>query len=60
MRECCFNSNLWERSDIMEMQRGMRGRLSQYLTAEQDIEVELTTKGVAIYDCTAFGLDAAE
>ena len=44
----------------MEMQRGMRGRLSQYLTAEQDIEVELTTKGAAIYDCTAFGLDAAD
>ena len=38
----------------MKMQRGMRGRLSQYLSAEQDIEVELTTKGTAIYDTFKF------
>ena len=44
----------------MKMQRGMRGKLSQYLSTEQDIEVELTTKGSAIYDCTAFGLDVAD
>ncbi len=38
----------------MKMQQGMRGRLSQYLSAEQDIEVELTTKGTAIYDTFKF------
>ena len=44
----------------MEMQRGMRGKLSQYLSPEMDIEVELNITGTAVYDCAAFGLDASD
>lgn len=44
----------------MEIQRGMRGKLSQYLSPEMDIEVELNITGAAVYDCAAFGLDASD
>ena len=44
----------------MEMQRGMRGKLSQYLSPEMDIEVELNITGAAVYDYAAFGLDASD
>ena len=42
----------------MEMERGFRGRLADYLNTSCPIQVKITTSGGAVYDTFCFGLDA--
>ncbi len=42
----------------MEMRRGFRDKLEKYLNPQQELEVELTTRGGAVYDSCCFGVDA--
>ena len=44
----------------MEMERGFRGRLADYLNTSCPIEVKITTSGGAVYDTFCFGLDAED
>ena len=41
----------------MELQRGMRGKLSDYFDCQKDIDVLLLIDGDSEYDITCFGLD---
>ncbi len=44
----------------MEMERGFRGRLADYLNTSCPIQVKITTSGGAVYDTFCFGLDAED
>ncbi|MGM9991997.1 MAG: VWA domain-containing protein [Candidatus Bruticola sp.] len=42
----------------MDMQRGFRGKLDQYLDLNDDIQITMDITGNAVYDFCCFGLDA--
>ncbi|MGM9998506.1 MAG: VWA domain-containing protein [Candidatus Bruticola sp.] len=44
----------------MDIQRGFRGKLDQYLNTGEDIQINMDIKGKAVYDFCCFGLDAHE
>ena len=44
----------------MELQRGMRGKLSDYINTSDMIFIALSTSGSAAYDHSCFGVDANE
>jgi stress response protein SCP2 len=44
----------------MEMERGFRARLADYLNTSCPLQVKITTSGGAVYDTFCFGLDAEE
>ena len=44
----------------MEMQRGMRGRLDQFLNIGREIAVSMSVTGGDVYDYCCFGVDADE
>ena len=44
---------------MIQLQRGMRGKLSQVLDAAQEIVLEMQVQGGAVYDYSCFGIDAA-
>lgn len=41
----------------MQLQRGQRGKLDNYLKVDTEIQVIMQTEGNAVYDYTCFGLD---
>ena len=41
----------------MQIQRGMRGKLDQYVRPDQAIEVAMDVDGGAVYDYCCFGVD---
>lgn len=44
----------------MNIERGFRGKLSDYLDVNQSIEIRLNTVGNAVYDTCCFGVDASD
>ena len=44
----------------MKMERGFRGKLSDYLNPAQPVTVRISTVGSAVYDTCCFGVDAAD
>ena len=44
----------------MRLERGFRGKLTDYLDVNQPIQVRLSTAGSAVYDTCCFGVDSAE
>ena len=44
---------------MQQIQRGMRGKLNQYVRPDREIEVAMSVNGGAVYDYCCFGVDSA-
>lgn len=44
---------------MQQLQRGMRGKLNQYIRPDREIEVAMSVTGGAVYDYCCFGVDSA-
>lgn len=49
---------LFVRGELMNIQRGMRGKLDQYVNVGREIAVSMSVTGGDVYDYCCFGVDA--